>query len=95
VKIVLQTSKESDLKATNQEQTEEKYVTNDSNRSANPRKRGSFDVTQSIFTTIQARRRALRFETSFIDARIASTNLESYTSTRKRSRKAISANANR
>ena len=33
---VLQTSKESDLKATNQEQTEEKYVTNDSNRSGQP-----------------------------------------------------------
>jgi hypothetical protein len=28
VKIVLQTSKESDLKTTKQEQTEEKYVTN-------------------------------------------------------------------
>jgi len=33
VKIVLQTSKESNLKATNQEQTEEKHVTNDNNRS--------------------------------------------------------------
>lgn len=62
---------------------------------ANPRKGRSFDVIQSIFTPIQARRRALRFETSFIEARIASTNLESYTSTRKRSRKAIPANANR
>ena len=62
---------------------------------ANPCKGGSFDVIQSIFTPIHARLRARRFETSFIEARIASTNLESYTSTRKRSRKAIPANANR
>jgi hypothetical protein len=58
---------------------------------ADPRKGGSFDVIQSIFTPVHE----LRFETSFIEATIASTNSESYTSTRKRSRKAIPANANR
>jgi hypothetical protein len=58
---------------------------------ANPRKGGSFDVIQSIFTPVHE----LRFENLAYRGNNRLTNSESYTSTRKRSRKAIPANANR